>query len=392
MAARRWPVAVAVVADLAKQADADHGESGGQNEYYEDDCHGSNSCFSAMLPTVADMPSYLDIRPDSAEGVPPVLTNVAVLVYDGVAPFELGVLCEAWGLDRSDEGVPAFEFAVCAPTPGKVSTTAGFDLHVAHGLDRVEEADLVAVPAMPRDRDVPTAVLEALRDAASRGARVMSVCTGAFVLGRAGLLDGRRCTTHWRYSAELAARFPMAQVDPDVLYVDADPVFTSAGSAAGLDACLHLLRKEFGAQVASTVARRMVVPPHRDGGQAQFIRTPLPDVSADTLAPLLDWLREHLDEPLSVGQLAARTHMSPRTFARRFRDETGTTPHQWLTHQRVLLAERLLEETPLPVDAVASRTGFGNAATLRHHFTRVRSTTPQAYRQTFGCERKRDSG
>lgn len=321
-----------------------------------------------------------------------MLGNVAVLVYDGVAPFELGVLCEAWGVDRSDDGVPVFDFAVCAPRPGRVSTTAGFDLHVSHALDRVAEADLVAVPAMPRDRDVPPAVLDALREAEGRGARVLSVCTGAFVLGLAGLLDGRRCTTHWRYSAELAARFPKAHVDPDVLYVDADPVITSAGSAAGLDACLHLLRKEFGAQVAGMVARGMVVPPHRDGGQAQFIRTPLPEVSADTLAPLLDWLREHLDEPLSVAQLAARTHMSPRTFARRFRDETGTTPHQWLTHQRVLLAERLLEETPLPVDAVASRTGFGNAATLRHHFTRARSTTPHAYRQSFGCDRKASGG
>jgi transcriptional regulator GlxA family with amidase domain len=315
-----------------------------------------------------------------------MLRNVAVLVYDGVAPFELGVLCEAWGLDRRDDGVPGFDFAVCAPWPGSVATTAGFDLHVRHGLARAADADLVAVPAMPRDHDVPTSVLEVLRDAEARGARVLSVCTGAFVLGMAGLLDGRRCTTHWRYAAELAARFPEAQVDPDVLYVDADPVITSAGSAAGLDACLHLMRKEFGAQVASTVARRMVVPPHRDGGQAQFVRTPLPEVSADTLAPLLDWLGQHLERPLSVAELAAQAHMSPRTFARRFRDETGTTPHQWLTHQRVLLAERLLEETPLPVDAIARRTGFGNAATLRHHFGRARSTTPQAYRQSFGCE------
>lgn len=217
---------------------------------------------------------------------------------------------------------------------------------------------------------------------------MLSVCTGAFVLGEAGLLDGRRCTTHWRYAAELAARFPRAEVDPDVLYVDADPVITSAGSAAGLDACLHLIRKELGAQVASTVARRMVVPPHRDGGQAQFVKTPMPELSADTLAPLLDWAGEHLEEPLSVPDLAARVHMSPRTFARRFRAETGTTPHQWLTHQRVLLAERLLEETPLPVEAVARRTGFGNAATLRHHFSRARSTTPQAYRQSFGCVRE----
>ena len=316
-----------------------------------------------------------------------VLSNVAVLVYDEVEPFELGVLCEAWGVDRRDDGVPAFDFAVCAPRPGEVSTTAGFSLHVRHGLDRVRDADLVAVPAMPWGRRPPEPVLAELRHAVERGARVLSVCSGAFVLGEAGLLDGRRCTTHWKLAAELAALFPRAVVDPNVLYVDEDPVITSAGSAAGLDACLHLMRKEFGAQVASTVARRMVVPPHRDGGQAQFVRTPIPAISADTLAPLLAWMSENLDEPLTVPELAARVHMSPRTFARRFKDETGTTPHQWLTHQRLLLAERLLEETGLPVDAVARRTGFGNAATLRHHFSRARSTTPQSYRQTFGLAR-----
>ena len=317
-----------------------------------------------------------------------MLTNVAVLIYDGVAPFELGVLCEAWGIDRRDDGVPSFDFAVCAPQPGEqVSTTAGFSLHVRHGLDRVREADLVAVPAVPLDGLAPEPVLAELRHAVERGARVLSVCSGAFVLGQAGLLDGRRCTTHWKHAAELATQFPEASVDPDVLYVDEDPVITSAGSAAGLDACLHLMRKEFGAQVASTVARRMVVPPHRDGGQAQFVRTPMPTISAETLSPLLAWLSENLDTPLTVPELAARVHMSPRTFARRFRDETGTTPHQWLTHQRLLLAERLLEETGLPVDAVARRTGFGNAATLRHHFSRARSTTPQSYRQSFGDAR-----
>ncbi len=316
------------------------------------------------------------------------LTSVAVLVYDGVAPFELGVLCEAWGLDRREDGVPAFDFAVCTPEPGEVQTPAGFSLQVPNDLSRAADADLLAVPAMPRDRPVPDAILDALCRANGRGARVLSVCTGAFVLGAAGLLDGRRCTTHWRYADELARRFPLAEVDPGVLYVDADPVITSAGSAAGLDACLHLIRKELGAQVASTVARRMVVPPHRDGGQAQFVRTPLPQVDAETLTPLLAWLSEHLEEPLTVPELASRVHMSDRTFARRFRDEIGTTPHQWITHQRVLLAERLLEETALPVDAVARRTGFSNAATLRHHFSRARSTTPQAYRQSFGCSRE----
>ncbi|CAA9350818.1 MAG: Transcriptional regulator, AraC family [uncultured Nocardioidaceae bacterium] len=313
-----------------------------------------------------------------------MLRTVSVLVYDGVAPFELGVLCEAWGLDRADDGVPAFEFTVCAPEAGRVRTSQGFDLLIEHGLDRVADADLVALPAMPRADPVPDPVLEAVSAAAQRGARLLSVCSGAFVLGAAGLLDGRRCTTHWRYAEELATRFPAAQVDPDVLYVDEDPIITSAGSAAGLDACLHLLRKEFGAHVAGAVARRMVVPPHRDGGQAQFVRRQVPDVEADTVAPVLDWMVDHLEADLSVAELARRAHMSPRTFARRFRAETGTTPHQWLSHQRVLLAERLLEETGMSIEEVAQRSGFGTAASLRHSFTRARGTSPVAYRRTFG--------
>lgn len=314
-----------------------------------------------------------------------MIRNVAVLVYDGVAPFELGVLCEAWGIDRTGDGGPNFDFAVCAPQPGRVRTSVGFDLVVEHGADRLAQADLVAVPAMPRDTEVPDAALDIVRAAYARGARLLSVCSGAFLLGEAGLLEGRRCTTHWRYADELAARFPKAVVDPDVLYVDADPIITSAGSAAGLDACLHLLRKEFGAQVASTVARRMVVPAYREGGQAQFVRHVVPDCDADTLTPILTWVSQNLDADLSVETLARRAHMSARTFARRFRDETGSTPHQWLTHQRVLLAEQLLEETRIPVEEVARRSGFGNAAGLRHHFTRVRGTSPLSYRQTFSC-------
>lgn len=313
-----------------------------------------------------------------------VIQNVAVLTYDGVSPFELGVLCEAWGTDRSDQGLPLFDFAVCAPEPGRVSTASGFGLWVDHGLDRVADADLVAVPAVPRNREIPAAVVRALREAHDRGARVLSVCSGAFALGEAGLLDGRECTTHWMYTEELAARFPRAHVVPEVLYVDADPVVTSAGSAAGLDACLHLYRKEFGVSIAGKVARRMVVPPQRDGGQAQFIRTPVPDCSAETLGPLLTWIIENLDAELDVESLAGRSAMSPRTFARRFREETGTTPHAWVTSQRVQRAEELLERTDHTVDRIAADVGFGNAATLRHHFTRVRGLSPQRYRQQFG--------
>lgn len=313
------------------------------------------------------------------------LKTVAALVYDGVAPFELGVLCEAWGVDRTDTGGPSFDFAVCTPEPGRVTTSMGFALDVSDGLDRLAEADLVAVPAVPRDRSAPVVVLEALRDAYHRGARIMSVCSGAFALGDAGLLDGRDCTTHWLFASELAERFPKARVNQDVLYVDDDPIITSAGSAAGLDACLHLIRKEYGARAAVNVARRMVVPPHRDGGQAQFVETPVSMPDADTLAPVLTWMQEHLDQDLQVAQLARRASMSARTFARRFRAETGTTPHQWVTSQRLVLAERLLEGSDAPIETVAARSGFGNAAVLRHNFMAARGTTPQAYRRTFSC-------
>ncbi len=312
-----------------------------------------------------------------------MISNVAVLVYDGVAPFELGVLHESWGCDRSDEGLPVMDFAICAASTGPVRTQGGFDLLARHDLARAAEADLVAVPAMGDAEDAPVEVLDALRAAHARGARVLSLCTGAFVLGQAGLLDGRSCTTHWRHSADLARRFPAARVLPEVLYVDDDRVLTSAGTAAGLDACLYLWREEFGAAAASAVARRMVVPPQREGGQAQFIRSPVPACDAETLGPLLVWLTEHLGEQHTVESLAQAASMSPRTFARRFRAETGTTPHVWLTSQRVLRAEELLETTDRSVDWIADEVGFGTAAMLRHHFTKARSVSPQQYRRTF---------
>jgi transcriptional regulator GlxA family with amidase domain len=216
-----------------------------------------------------------------------------------------------------------------------------------------------------------------------RDARVLSVCTGAFVLGAAGLLDGRRCTTHWRHADLLARTYPNAKVDPDVLYVDDDPVITSAGTGAGIDACLYLVRKEQGTRVANGIARRMVVPPHRDGGQAQYISHPVPSCADEAFGDLLEWLPVHLASPVTVAQMAARAHMSPRTFARRFVQETGTTPQRWLTGQRVLLAQQLLEETDETIDAIAGKTGFGNAAALRHHFCAWRGTTPNAYRRIF---------
>jgi transcriptional regulator GlxA family with amidase domain len=313
-----------------------------------------------------------------------VLKNVAVPVLDGLSPFELGVLCEVFGLERPDDPLlPSFDFALCAPEPGPVSTLSGFSVHASHGLDRLGAADLIAVPAISLDTPVPPELITQLRAAVDRGAWVMSVCSGAFILGEAGLLDGRACTTHWTYADRLASSFPEANVNPTVLYVDDDRVITSAGTAAGIDACLYLMRKEFGEKVVARLARRMVVPPHREGGQQQYVETPVTAVAADTLSDLLDWMAAHLDRELSVESLAERAHMSPRTFARRFRAETGTTPHHWLTGQRVLLAQRLLEETTQSIDAVAEKCGFGGAAALRHHFVRRVGTTPQAYRRTF---------
>lgn len=314
-----------------------------------------------------------------------VLTNVAAIAFDGVTPFELGLLCEAFGMDRTDDGVPFLDFAVCGPTAGTFRTTCGFGLTVEHDLSRVAEADLVAVPAGRPAPEHLGPVVEAVRAAHDRGARVLSVCSGAFILGEAGLLDGRECTTHWKHTDELAQRFPAARVVPEVLYVDAGPVITSAGTAAGLDAALHLWRKEYGAAVAAKIARRMVVPPQRDGGQAQYIAAPVVDCDAETLGPLLTWILAHLDEEHTVETLARRALMSPRTFARRFRAETGTTPHAWITRQRVLRAEELLETTDHPVDRIAGEVGFGNAATLRHHFTRARSVSPQQYRRAFSA-------
>lgn len=312
------------------------------------------------------------------------LTNVAVIAFDGVAPFELGILCEAFGIDRTADGVPAIDFAVCSETDGPIQTSMGFTLQTSHGLDRVAQADLVGIPAI-KEAEASEAVLQAIRDAHDRGARLMSVCSGSFILGQAGLLDGRECTTHWMHSERLQREFPKAKVIPEVLYVDAGQVVTGAGSAAGLDAALHIWRQEYGAAVANTVARRAVVPPYRDGGQAQYIARAVPDCDADTLRPLLTWVLENLHEDHGVEQLAKRALMSPRTFARRFRDETGTTPHTWITRQRVSAAEELLERTDQPVEWIAGEVGFGNAATLRHHFVRVRGVSPQNYRRQFAC-------
>jgi transcriptional regulator GlxA family with amidase domain len=314
-----------------------------------------------------------------------MLNTVAVVMIDDVAPFEFGVLSEVFGLDRTDDGVPLMDFRVCGERPGEPLRTqiAGVRMVPELGLDGLAGADLVALPAYAIRDTYPEPVLDAVRDAAAHGATLLSVCSGAFLLGATGLLDGRRCTTHWRHADEFAERFPTAVVDPDVLFVDDGNIITSAGTAAGIDACLHVVRRELGTTVANAIARRMVVAPQREGGQRQFVDLPIPECTGDSLQPVQTWMIEHLDAEHTVAELARRANLSERTFARRFVAETGTTPHRWLTMQRVLHARRLLEETQLGIDDVALASGFGTAALLRHHFHRVVGVSPHDYRRTF---------
>lgn len=314
-----------------------------------------------------------------------MLKSVSALVLDGLAVFEFGVVCEVFGIDRSADGVPNFDFKICGPEPGRaLRTTVGASLTPDHGFDALIGADLVAIPAIAGG-SYPEEALEAIRRAAASGSTILTVCSGAFVAGAAGLLDGRACTTHWMHADELAAMYPTAKVDRNVLYVDDGNLITSAGTAAGIDACLHLVRRELGSEVTNVIARRMVVPPHRDGGQRQYIDQPIPVRCSEGFAPQLDWILANLEKPHTVNTLAKRASMSARTFARRFVEETGRTPMQWVTDQRVLYARRLLEETDLDIDHVADRSGFGTATLLRHHFRRVIGVTPSDYRRQFSC-------
>jgi len=315
------------------------------------------------------------------------MRSVAVVTQPGFAPFEFGLACEAFGLDRSDDGIPNFDFRIVAPDPGVVPSNIGFSINVEHGLEAAADVDILVLAPIPREQwdAVDPRVIEVVRAAHERGAWLLSVCSGSFVLAASGVLDGRRATTHWRYADTMARMYPRIEVDPDVLYVQAGSIITSAGTAAGLDACLHLLRLELGAEAANTIARRMVVPPQRDGGQAQFIASPLPVSTSLSLTPVTEWMLENLRLDLSVDQLAGKAHMSPRTFARRFKADYGTTPAAWLARQRILHAQRLLEQTDLGLDAIAYECGFGSAAVLRQNFSRVLGTTPTAYRSRFAC-------
>jgi transcriptional regulator GlxA family with amidase domain len=311
--------------------------------------------------------------------------RVALLCLEPVVAFDLSTPAEVFSLAWTRDG-PLYETATCAVVPGPVATTSGFAVEAVAGLEAIAAADTVLVPGYRGLEPPPALALDALRAAAARGARIASICTGAFALAHAGLLDGRRATTHWFAAPELARRFPEIDVDPDALYVDEDDVLTSAGLSAGIDLCLHLVRSDHGERVGANVARAMVASPHRDGGQAQFIQRPLPDTVGDTsLEPVRRWALDHLTDPLDVPTLAARAGVSPRTFARRFVAETGTTPLKWLHSQRVLEARRLLEHTNLPIEHVASKSGFGSAPSLREHFRRATKTTPTAYRRTFAA-------
>jgi transcriptional regulator GlxA family with amidase domain len=302
--------------------------------------------------------------------------RVTVLALADVVLFDLAIPCQL--LARHYRVEP------CAVEPGPLPTTAGFPLHVARGLDALAEADTILVPGFdPVAWPPPAAALDALRAAHARGARVGSICTGAFALAEAGLLDGRRATTHWRHAARLAELYPAVEVDPGVLYVDDGDVLSSAGVASGIDLCLHLVRRDHGAAAANAVARQMVVPPHRSGGQAQFVERPVPEHDDGGLEATRAWALERLERPLTVAQLARHACCSERTFARRFRAETGTTPLRWLHTQRVEHARRLLEGSDLPVEVVARRCGFGSGAVLRQHFQRATAATPTAYRRAF---------
>ncbi|HEX7276424.1 MAG TPA: helix-turn-helix domain-containing protein [Acidimicrobiales bacterium] len=311
--------------------------------------------------------------------------RVVTVIGPRVAMFELSVACEVFGLDRSELVDPWYRHRVAAAGPGPYTSPEGVVIDTPYGLEQLAEADTVIIPANPFADPPPEALLDGLRHAYQRGARLLSVCTGAFVLAAAGILDGKRATTHWMHSERLARMYPQVRVDPKVLYVDeSNGVMTSAGTAAGIDLMLHVVRLDHGAEVANAVARRMVVPPHRDGGQAQFVDLPVAATNGhEPLAALLGWMLEHVGDDLRVEHLARRAGTSPRTFARRFRAATGTTPHQWILSQRILLAQRLLETTDDPVELVAQRSGFGSAAGLRQHFVTAVSASPQAYRRTF---------
>jgi AraC family transcriptional activator FtrA len=307
-----------------------------------------------------------------------------VVAYDRLALFELAIATEVFGLPRPEIRTPWYDFAVCSFDRGPLRATGAVRVQGQRSLRALEDADTIIIPGWRDPLEAPpAALLGAVRRAHERGARVVSICSGVFVLAAAGLLDGKRATTHWRYTEILRARHPEVRVEPDVLYVQEGNVFTSAGSAAGIDLCLHLVRLDHGAEIANQVARRLVVSPHRDGGQAQFVAHPMPEARQDGLGRTLDWALARLAQPLDVRQMARAASLSARTLVRRFHAELGSTPHRWLNRQRVLEAQRQLEQSGRSIEEVAEAVGFGTAQTLRLHFRRVLGTSPTTYRRRF---------
>jgi AraC family transcriptional activator FtrA len=309
---------------------------------------------------------------------------VVALASDRLAMFEFGITAEFFALQRPELDFVPYRFAVAAADPLPLRGLGGIRLECDGGLELLRQADLIVVPGW-RDLDEtpPLAVMQALRDAAARGARIASICSGAFLIAHSGLLDGKRATTHWRHTDRFARQFPHIRIAPDVLYVDEGNVITSAGSAAGIDMLLHLVRKDYGPHVANNFARRMVVPPHRDGGQSQFVVQPIAVRTNDRIASVADWMAGNLSEDITIEMLADRAAMSVRTFTRRFRAATGTAPIEWLIRLRVRRAQDLLETTDVPIDTIAHDAGFGAPETLRHHFRKVVGTSPSAWRATF---------
>lgn len=308
---------------------------------------------------------------------------MAVLTYPGVALFELSVVIEVFALPRPELDVPWwYELDVCAIEPGR-QPTLGLSLDVHHGLETLAAAQTAILPCWPVGRPVPGEVRDALRAAHARGGRLVSICSGAFALAAAGLLDGRTVATHWLHADALARAYPRVHVDPDVLYVDDDQVLTAAGSAAAIDMCLHLVRKDHGAVVANQVARRLVVPPHRDGGQAQFVESPVAIIEDSRIHDVIPWIDNNLSQRVSVSDLAKRAHLSERQFTRRFREVTGSSPIDWLTGRRIAASLPLLEGGDDSIESVAAAVGFATAETFRYHFRDRMRTTPLAYRRAF---------
>jgi AraC family transcriptional activator FtrA len=312
---------------------------------------------------------------------------VVALAYDGLCTFEFGCTVELFALNRPELGVTWYDFAVCSAERGALRAAGGIEVRVPNSIALLDKADTIVIPGW-RDADEPPppALVKKIRAAYDRGARICTICSGVFILAAAGILEGKTVTTHWRYAEKLHKRYPGVTVEPNALYVDQGQILTSAGSAAGLDMLLHLVRRDYGAKVANMVAQRLVIPPHREGGQAQYLPRPMPSDERNRLSKLLDWARTHLDQEHTLESLAERASMSPRTLQRQFKETVGCAPYEWLVRERVAMAKDLLQAGRQPLPRVAESVGFKSQETFRHHFRRITGTSPAAYRNNFSLE------